>query len=237
MEGSSAPRPGRGSRPGGPQGSTSAEMDTDEVLTVPNAISFARLLLVPVFAVLIATGRDGWALVVLMVSGASDYVDGYLARRWHQTSRLGRVLDPAADRLYIAVTLVLLAWRDVVPWWLVALIALRDVVLGLTVPVLSRHGYGTLEVHYLGKAATFCLLYAFPLILVGQVSAAVGAVAEPLGWAFAWWGTGLYWWAGLIYVHQVRLLVRDDPGRGSAPAPPQEGAAGAPGPPAARADA
>lgn len=188
-------------------------MDTDEVLTVPNAISAARLLLVPVFAVLIATERDGWALLVLMVSGASDWVDGYLARRWHQTSRLGRVLDPAADRLYIAVTLVGLAWRDVVPWWLVAIIALRDVVLALTVPVLSRHGYGTLEVHYLGKAATFCLLYAFPLILLAQVGGALsplGVVAEPLGWAFAWWGTGLYWWAGLLYVHQVRLLVRAD---------------------------
>ncbi|WP_422631872.1 CDP-alcohol phosphatidyltransferase family protein [Pseudokineococcus basanitobsidens] len=182
------------------------------MLTVPNAISLARLLLVPVFAVLVVTERDGWALVVLAVSGASDYVDGYLARRWHQTSALGRVLDPAADRLYIAVTLVGLAWRDIVPWWLVVLIALRDVVLAGTVPVLQRHGYGTLEVHYLGKAATFCLLYAFPLILLGQVDGTVGAVAEPLGWAFAWWGTGLYWWAGLQYVHQVRLLVRDDPG-------------------------
>ncbi|GAA2030904.1 CDP-alcohol phosphatidyltransferase family protein [Pseudokineococcus marinus] len=214
MEGSSAPQRGSGSSPA-PRGSTAADMDTDEVLTVPNAISAARLLLVPVFAVLIATERDGWALLVLMVSGASDWVDGYLARRWHQTSRLGRVLDPAADRLYIAVTLVGLAWRDVVPWWLVALIALRDVVLALTVPVLSRHGYGTLEVHYLGKAATFCLLYAFPLILLAQVGGALsplGPAAEALGWAFAWWGTGLYWWAGLLYVHQVRLLVRADAG-------------------------
>jgi cardiolipin synthase (CMP-forming) len=195
---------------GRPVGSTADEMDTDEVLTIPNAISAARLLLVPVFAVLIVTERDLAALVVLFVSGISDYVDGYLARRWHQTSRLGRVLDPAADRLYIAVTLVGLAWRDIVPWWLVVLIALRDVVLTATVPVLSRHGYGTLEVHYLGKAATFCLLYAFPLILLAQVGEAVGVVAEPLGWAFAWWGTGLYWWAGLLYVHQVRRLVQAD---------------------------
>ncbi|MEJ5915683.1 CDP-alcohol phosphatidyltransferase family protein [Pseudokineococcus sp. 1T1Z-3] len=187
-----------------------APVDTEEVLTVPNAISAARLLLVPVFAVLVVTERDGWALLVLAVSGASDWVDGYLARRWQQTSALGRVLDPAADRLYIAATLVGLAWRDIVPWWLVGLIALRDVVLAAMVPVLSRHGYGTLEVHYLGKAATFCLLYAFPLILLAQVGGTVGAVAEPIGWAFAWWGTALYWWAGLQYTHQVRLLVRDD---------------------------
>jgi len=219
VEGSSAPLPGGGGSTPALRGSTAEEMDTDEVLTIPNAISSARLLLVPVFAVLIATERDGWALLVLMVSGASDYLDGYLARRWHQTSRLGRVLDPAADRLYIAVTLVGLAWRDIVPWWLVALIALRDVVLGLTVPVLSRHGYGTLEVHYLGKAATFCLLYAFPLILLGQTGGGLGVVAESLGWAFAWWGTGLYWWAGLIYVHQVRILVRDDAARRRAAGP------------------
>ena len=226
VEGSSAPRRGSGGSSPVLTGSTAAEMDTDEVLTIPNGISFARLLLVPVFAVLIATERDGWALVVLMISGASDYLDGYLARRWRQTSRLGRVLDPAADRLYIAVTLVGLAWRDIVPWWLVALIALRDVVLGLTVPVLSRHGYGTLEVHYLGKAATFCLLYAFPLILLGQLASEVGVVAEPLGWAFAWWGTGLYWWAGLLYVHQVHLLVREDAARRRAAGP----GAGAPDP-------
>lgn len=190
-------------------------LDTDRIVTVPNVISLLRLLLVPVFAVLILLGHDGWALLVLMASGISDYVDGYLARKFHQVSRMGQILDPAADRLYIAATLVGLAWRDVVPWWLVVVIALRDVVLATTMPALARLGYGTLPVHYLGKAGTFCLLYAFPLILLGQFSGVVGDVAEVIGWAFAWWGTGLYWWAGLLYLHQTRQLVRDDarPGR------------------------
>ena len=101
------------------------------VLTVPNLISLMRLLLVPVFAVLLVQHRDGWALVVLAVSGASDWLDGVVARRWNQVSRLGQLLDPAADRLFILVTIVTLAWRGVVPWWLVVVLVFRDVLLGV----------------------------------------------------------------------------------------------------------
>jgi cardiolipin synthase len=180
---------------------------TDRVLTIPNALSLLRLLLVPVFAVLIVAEQDGWALLVLAVSGLTDWLDGYLARRWQQISRVGQLLDPAADRLYILSTLLGLAWRDLIPWWLVVIIVSRDVLLALTVPLLARHGYGPLPVHFLGKAATFNLLYAFPLILLGGWPGLVGDVARPLGWAFAWWGTGLYWWAGLLYLRQMRLLI------------------------------
>ncbi|SDQ39162.1 CDP-alcohol phosphatidyltransferase family protein [Quadrisphaera sp. DSM 44207] len=181
---------------------------SSRVLTVPNLLSLSRLVLVPVFAWLILTHRDVAALVVLAASGLSDYVDGYLARRWHQETRLGQLLDPAADRLYILVTLLGLAWRELVPWWVVVLIVARDFLLFATLPVLTRAGYGPLPVHYLGKAATFCLLYAFPLILLSEVAGSVGEVARALGWAFAWWGTGLYWWAGLLYLRQVRQVVR-----------------------------
>lgn len=189
---------------------------TDRVLTIPNALSLLRLLLVPVFAYLIVNREDGLALLVLAVSGFTDYLDGYLARRWRQVSRVGELLDPAADRLYILSTLLGLAWRDLVPWWLVALIVARDVVLTLSLPVLARHGYGPLPVHFLGKAGTFNLLYAFPLILLGEWDGVLGDVARPLGWAFAWWGTGLYWWAGLLYLKQVRDLVAAQPTRGAA---------------------
>ena len=202
---------------------------SDRFLTVPNALSVLRLLLVPVFAWLIVAQHDGWALAVLLAASLSDYLDGYLARRWHQETRAGQVLDPAADRLYIFATLLGLAWRDLVPWWVVALVVARDVVLLATLPSLTRAGYGPLPVHYLGKAATFCLLYAFPLILLSEVegaAGAVGSVARSLGWAFAWWGTGLYWWAGLLYVHQVHLLVREDAARRRAAGP----GAGAPDP-------
>jgi cardiolipin synthase (CMP-forming) len=181
----------------------------DQVVNVPNALSALRLALVPVFFWLIIRHRDGWALAVLAVSGFTDYLDGNLARRWGQVSRLGQLLDPVADRLYILATLLGLTWRDVVPWWLVALVVLRDVLLAFTIPLLARHGYGPLPVHFLGKAATFCLLYAFPLLLLAQIGGPVARTALVVGWAFAWWGTGLYWWAGWLYVRQVRDVVRE----------------------------
>jgi cardiolipin synthase (CMP-forming) len=193
---------GPGTADAGAPGSVS-----DRVATLPNALSLLRLVLVPVFFVLVLSGHDGWALAVLAVSGVTDYLDGYFARRWRQVSRLGQLLDPAADRLYIAATLVGLAWRDVVPWWLLAVIVARDAALAPTIPVLARHGYGPLPVHFLGKAATFCLLYAFPLLLLAQVGGPVTMPALVLGWAFAWWGTGLYWWAGWLYVRQVREVI------------------------------
>lgn len=181
-----------------------------QVFTVSNLLSFLRLALVPVFGWLIVTGHDGWALAVLAFSGASDWLDGYLARRLHQVTRLGQLLDPAADRFYILTTLLGLAWRGYVPWWLLILIVGRDVVLAFTLPVLARHGFGPLPVHYLGKTATFGLLYAFPLILLGRAFPAVAPVADPIGWAFAWWGTALYWWAGVLYIRQVRAVTRTD---------------------------
>ncbi|WP_245961680.1 CDP-alcohol phosphatidyltransferase family protein [Quadrisphaera granulorum] len=185
-----------------------AEHPADRVLTVPNALSALRLLLVPVFAALILGGHDLWALLVLAVSGASDWLDGRLARRWQQVTRLGQVLDPAADRLFIFAALLGMALRELVPWWLVVVIVARDlgiVALGL---LLARLGRGPLPVSDLGKAATFALLYAFPLILLASLGGPVGAVARPLGWAFAMWGTALYWWAGLRYAAHVRVLMR-----------------------------
>jgi cardiolipin synthase (CMP-forming) len=184
------------------------QVQTDRVLTVPNVLSMLRLLGVPVFLWLIlGPEADGWAVVLLMVSGFTDYLDGYIARRWHQISRLGQVLDPLADRLYIFATLLGLGIRDIVPWWLVGLLVARDVLLAMTLPVLRRLGHGPLEVHYLGKAATFNLLYAFPLLLLGDNSGTAATVCRVLGWAFAIWGTALYWWAGVLYLQQVRALV------------------------------
>ena len=200
---------------------------SDRVLTVPNILSLLRLLLVPVFAWAILSGRDGLALAVLFVSGITDYLDGYLARRWGQVSRVGQLLDPFADRLYILSTLLGLGWRGIVPWWVIAVIVARDVLLALTIPVLGRYGYGPLPVHFLGKAATFCLLYAFPLLLLGSYDGIAGDLARPVGWAFAWWGIGLYWWAGLLYLRQFRQVIADarrEPGpTGSAPDPAVDG--------------
>jgi cardiolipin synthase len=187
------------------------QVQTDRVVTVPNVLSLLRLLGVPVFLWLILGPKaDGLAVLLLMVSGFTDYLDGMIARRWHQISRVGQLLDPLADRLYIVATLLGLALRGIVPWWLVALLVGRDVLLAGTLPVLRRIGRGPLEVHYLGKAATFNLLYAFPLLLLGDASGTPALVAKVLGWSFAIWGTGLYWWAGLLYLQQVRDLVSAD---------------------------
>jgi len=178
------------------------------VLTVPNAISLARLACVPVFAVLIVGGRDGAALVVLLLAGVSDYVDGLLARRWDQVSRLGQLLDPAADRLYVTAALLGLGWRGVLPWWLVALVVVRELVLTVNVLVLRRRGLSSLPPHLLGKTATFVLLVALPLLLLAETADALAVVVRPLAWALVLWGTGLYWWAGVGYLWQTRRLVR-----------------------------
>ncbi len=184
---------------------------TDRVLTVPNALSALRLLGVPVFLWLILAHHDGWALALLMVSGFTDYLDGKIARRFGLISPLGRLLDPAADRLYILATLLGLAIRGVVPWWLVGLLLGREVFIAALLPVLKTRGYTALPVHFLGKAATFCLLYAFPLLLIGQFHGPVGRVAQPVGWAFTVWGTALYWAAGILYLRQTRRVLREVP--------------------------
>jgi cardiolipin synthase len=195
---------------GGTVGVAQGQEVGSSVWTVPNLISMVRLAMVPVFAVLIVGHHDVWALVVLAFSGFTDWLDGVLARRLHQVSRLGQMLDPAADRLFIFVTLVGLAWRHVVPLWLLVVIVARDVMMTCLLPLLARHGYGPLEVSIVGKAGTFALLYAFPLLLLAEAPGAWGTVAHVVGWAFTWWGVGLYWLAGAQYVAQARRLVAAD---------------------------
>ena len=186
-----------------------ATRDDARVWTVPNAISFLRLLGVPLFLWLVlGPEADGWALAVLAASGVTDYLDGYLARRLNQTSRLGQVLDPVADRLYILAVVIGLALRDIVPWWFAVILPLRDVLLWGLVPILRTRGYSALPVHFLGKAATFNLLYAFPLLLLGDGTGSTATLAKVFGWAFAGWGIGLYWWAGVLYAYQVYKLVK-----------------------------
>lgn len=187
------------------QGSTPV---SDRVLTPPNVLSMLRLVCVPIFLWLILTYQDNWALLVLMLSGVSDYLDGKIARHYNQVTRVGQLLDPLADRLYILSTLLGLAWREVIPWWLVAILVAREIFGTALLLVVRHYGYRALPVHFIGKAATFNLLCAFPLVLLGQGNSALAAVALPFGWAFAWWGTVLYWVAGIMYAVQTRDVVR-----------------------------
>lgn len=188
---------------------SNGETVSSRVLTVPNVLSFARLALVPVFLVFVILGEDALALGVLVVSSITDFLDGYLARRLNQVSRLGQLLDPAADRLYIFAALIGLAWREVIPWWLVAAIVGRDVMLAVLGVILANHGFGPLPVHHLGKVATFCLFFALPLLMLGEAFPLLAPISLPLGWAFALWGAFLYWWAGIIYIAETVRVVRN----------------------------
>ncbi|MEO9140463.1 MAG: CDP-alcohol phosphatidyltransferase family protein, partial [Jatrophihabitans sp.] len=168
------------------------------------------LLGVPLFLyLLLGPEEDLWALVILMVSGVTDWLDGVLARTLGQMSEFGALLDPLADRLYILATLVGFVLRDVIPLWLAAVIIGRDAILALALPLLRRAGYGPPAVHYLGKAATFCLLYAFPLLLIGNYHNTLAEIVNPIAWGFTIWGTSLYVWAGVVYLHQVSGLIRN----------------------------
>jgi cardiolipin synthase (CMP-forming) len=193
-----------------PQGAQT--YDTDRVWTLPNVLSMLRLAGVPlVLWLILGPQADGLAVLVLALGGFTDWLDGYLARAWHQTSRLGQMLDPIADRLYILSVLIGLALREVVPWWLVVIVVARDVIVAVGVPVLKTRGFSSLPVHFLGKVATFCLLYAFPLVLLGSGEQGWLQLAWVLGWAFAIWGTVLYWYAGGLYVAQTVNLLRTMP--------------------------
>jgi cardiolipin synthase len=190
---------------------------SDRVWTWPNALSVLRLFGVPLFLwLLLGPHADGWALVILMVSGFTDWLDGKLARWLDQGSRLGALLDPAADRLYIVAALVALALRGIVPVWLVLVLVGREVILGLLLLVLRGYGYPPLQVHYLGKAATLLLLYAFPGLLLAQGHGGLAAVAAPFAWAFTIWGTALYVLAGVFYAVQVTGIVASERRLGTA---------------------
>lgn len=179
-----------------------------QLRTVPNMLSLLRLALVPVFLILILNGRNFAAIIVLAVASITDYLDGYFARKLKQETRLGQLLDPAADRLYIFSTLIGLAVVGYIPLWLTVVVIARDVMLLFTYPILASRGYGPLPVHYLGKAGTFALLYSFPLLLIAAAFPEISFFVLPVAWAFAWWGIGLYWWAGFVYLAQVRSVVK-----------------------------
>jgi cardiolipin synthase len=180
---------------------------SSRVLTVPNVLSALRLVGVPVFLWAILTERDALAIVLLVASGITDYLDGKIARHYGLVSRVGQLLDPVADRLYIVTTLLGLAWREIIPWWLVAVLLARELFMAVVVLIAKRHGWVGLPVHFAGKAATFNLLFAFPLLLLADGGGTWARIAEPVGWAFVWWGTALYWLSGILYALQLRHLL------------------------------
>ena len=185
----------------------------NRVLTVPNVLSVIRLVLVPVFLyLLLIADATGWAVAVLMFSGASDWADGKIARLFdNQSSRLGALLDPAVDRIYMVVVPVAMAVAGMIPWWIVVLLLGRDLVLATTLPLLRTRGLSALPVTYIGKAATFALMSGLPLVLLGQFDALWGRVVLAIGWGFLIWGLAMYLWSGILYLVQVVMVMRAMP--------------------------
>jgi cardiolipin synthase len=178
-------------------------------LTIPNALTALRGLGVPLFIWLaLVKEADGWAILVLALGGVTDYLDGKLARLWNQTSRFGELADPAIDRIYILATLIVLYIREAIPLWLITLLLARDLILALVTIALTRKGLPPLQVTYIGKAATFNLLYAFPLLLLALSDSVYGTFAFIFGWAFAIWGLVLYLFTGVSYFRGAMKSIR-----------------------------
>ncbi|MBU2665608.1 CDP-alcohol phosphatidyltransferase family protein [Actinoplanes bogorensis] len=192
------------------QSAPSSAAPSNRIWTIPNVISFIRLLGVPLFLyLLLGPQNDVAAVIVLAIGGTTDWVDGFVARRMNSVSRLGEILDPFADRLYILATLIGFTVRGVVPYWLTGALLLRELVIAIALLVLRRNGYtAALPVHYVGKTGTFVLLAAFPVILLAEAVPAIDGWAGPLGWGLAWWAVGLYWAAGVLYLMQTVRLLR-----------------------------
>lgn len=197
---------------------------TDRVLTIPNGLSVLRLLVLPVFVWLaLVRHEDGWAGLLIGVAALSDNLDGYIARHFDQVSRLGQLLDPTVDRLVVFTTLVVLVAVGALPWPLAMLIVVRELLLVLLLLVLRVRGFGSLPVNYLGKIATFALVFSFPFLLAGHGVNTVPWIADAavvLGWACFGWGICLYWAAAALYVGQGVRLLRSGRGSGRTGAPP-----------------
>ncbi|MDR1852520.1 MAG: CDP-alcohol phosphatidyltransferase family protein [Propionibacteriaceae bacterium] len=192
---------------------TGEEYDTDAVLTVPNVLSIIRICGIPLFLwLLLGPHWDIAAVCVLAASSFTDFLDGKIARRFHQRSRLGQVLDPTADRLYTWTVVLGMCIRGIVPVWLVVLLAARDLSMGVTIwPALRRRGFASLPVHLMGKTATFLLLLAFPVVLLGSGPEAWQYPVAVFGWALVVWGTLLYWWSAFLYLGQGVQVIRAFP--------------------------
>lgn len=182
---------------------------SDRIFTIPNALSCLRLLLIPVFIwVALGPENDQLAFAVLAFSAITDWLDGAIARRFHMTSRVGQLLDPIADRLFVASTLIVLAIREIAPWWLVFVLLARDVVMFFVQLYVHRRGVAPLPVHYVGKTATACLLYGMPTLFLTTGDGVVADIATPVAWAFVIWGTCVYWWSAVLYGEQASAVIQ-----------------------------
>ena len=180
---------------------------SDRIWTPPNIISMGRIALIPVFAASVALERPGLALILLAVLGASDWLDGKIARLFDMRSKLGAKLDPIADRILITVVPLVFAFAGHVPWWVVVVLLGRDATLVVSLIVYRRRGTVP-EVIYLGKAASFALMWSFPMLLAAAANVWFDDTFRLLGEAALYWGVGLYVWSGLVYLGRAIQIAR-----------------------------
>jgi cardiolipin synthase len=183
----------------------------DRILTVPNVITLIRLACLPVFVwLLFAQDNEYAAAWLLGALGATDWVDGFIARRYRQISTLGKVLDPVADRLLLFVGIISILIEGSVPIVVATLVLLREALISLATIGLAALGARRIDVTWFGKAGTFCNLFAFPFFLAGgDEQLGWRDTATTLGWVFAVPGILLSWYALALYVPIALQALRE----------------------------
>jgi len=187
-----------------------AQRGEDRVLTVPNVVTLVRLLCIPVFLwLLFGADRQTLAAVLLAVLGATDWVDGYVARRYHQVSNLGKVLDPAADRILVGTAVVAIMVHGAVPLWFGIATLARELAVAGTVLALAALGARRIDVLWIGKAGTFGLMFAYPAFLLGHGTAGWQGPIRDFAWGAGGAGLALAWVAAAMYLVPARRALAE----------------------------
>lgn len=182
----------------------------DRILTVPNLVTVIRLACLPLFVwLLLGVGNRWGAGLLLGVLGATDWVDGWIARRWNQVSTAGKILDPVADRLLFLVTIVAIVIDDAAPLWFCVAVLARELVISLATLLLAAFGARRIDVTWYGKAGTFALMFAFPAFLWSGSSWRLDGLFGVLAWGFAIPGLVLSYWAAVLYVPLAARALRE----------------------------
>ncbi len=201
---------------------TPEEPGLDRIWTVPNLLSVGRLLLVGLFAWLLFGEHERVAAtIVLMVTGTTDFLDGYVARRFHQVTTLGKVLDPTADRVVLAAGVIVIAAYGAVPWWLAGVVLGRELLVSVAVLALAAMGARRIDVLWVGKAGTFGLMGCFPLFLLSDSTAGWARVLHDVTWVLLVPALAFSFTAAVAYIPLARraLSERRIPPAGTAVSP------------------
>lgn len=193
--------------PADPSTATAGE---DRIFTIPNVVTMVRLCALPIFVYLLFGQDDrfgaGWLLVAI---GATDWVDGYLARRLHQVSNVGKILDPVADRLLFFVGVGSILIDGAVPVWVAVAVLVREVLITVATLVLAAMGARRIDVTWIGKCATFLLMGVFPAFLISRSDTAYADIYEAMAWAAAIPGLALSYYSLAMYLPLGRKALAD----------------------------